>query len=430
MRAVVELSLATLAMASMATMELDPPDPWHQLTVGVATHGHLLKQWIAQQSGESDLVVIAEHGPLGNGVELGQSVSADQLVLSIPPSAVMSVDSAFLAVGYGAALGRLAGRQILDSTGVLALHLIKERLAGAHSKFAPYIAMLPEEPHSIPSWTSDELAMLTGTSAAEYFTRQVQPRVEEFQLKMQQAAEWEPKLLAFQRVILNWAWAIVATRAYEFPHHSDLFTAPSPHLVPLADLVNHQSDRSTLLLRNSGVYELQVNNFSTRGEPLWQSYSNDAARCDAHWLIDYGFLPNVSAADPVARCIPLELQLPDTLADWKLSLLEHVGRHFVIQQDGAVSDDAAYALRVLLANSPEDVISAESPFGSMLEDASAATQLQNAMRAMLNRIHKSTRVPSEMSSRSALAIELRKREENLLERALAKLDMMRKRVLA
>ena len=72
------------------------------------------------------------------------------------------------------------------------------------------------------------------------------------------------------------------------------------------------------------------------GEPLWQSYSNEAARCDAHWLIDYGFLPNVSAADPVARCIPLELQLPDTLADWKLSLLESVGRHFVIQQDGAV----------------------------------------------------------------------------------------------
>ena len=204
-----------------------------------------------------------------------------QLVLSIPPSAVMSVDSAFLAVGYGAALNRLAGRQILDSTGVLALHLVKERLAGAHSKFAPYIAMLPQEPHSIPSWTADELAMLTGTSAAEYFTRQIQPRVEEFQLTMQQAAEWEPKLLAFQRVILDWAWAIVATRAYEFPHHSDLFTSPSLHLVPLADMVrhtalkvaseasgwqvNHQSDRSTLLQRDSGVYELHVENFSTRG---------------------------------------------------------------------------------------------------------------------------------------------------------------------
>ena len=51
MRAVVALSLATLAMASMATTEVDPPDPWHQLTVGVATHGHLLKQWIAQQAG-------------------------------------------------------------------------------------------------------------------------------------------------------------------------------------------------------------------------------------------------------------------------------------------------------------------------------------------------------------------------------------------
>merc|ERR1711959_605524 len=102
--------------------------------------------------------------------------------------------------------------------------------------------MLPETYQTVLHWSEQQRQMLTGTAALAYWEQAVKPRWESFLNSMRDAYEWYPKVFGFTEEGLKWAFSTLATRAWEFPHSKDLETLlgrRSPHLLPLADMVNH-----------------------------------------------------------------------------------------------------------------------------------------------------------------------------------------------
>eukprot|EP00658_Telonema_sp_P-2_P033867 TRINITY_DN24772_c0_g1_i1.p1 TRINITY_DN24772_c0_g1~~TRINITY_DN24772_c0_g1_i1.p1 ORF type:complete len:264 (-),score=49.88 TRINITY_DN24772_c0_g1_i1:122-913(-) len=259
---------------------------------------------------------------------------------------------------------------------------------------------------------------------------------------MQESYEWYPKLFGYTKPALDWAYGTISTRAWDFEHASGLVPLlgeTSPHLIPLADMVNHEAGAAVLTKTLKGDFKLVAERALGRGAVVLQSYDPGRVRCDAHWVADYAFVPNRTTFRSPASCMPLGLNLNEGLSAWKADLLADRPVHRATLMGNGLPDAAtAQMLRIALAQLPEDVLGEGVEFGTSPEDLAVVTLLKRAAVSMLGRLeavsvdHDVARLEGSVNgtvtlgAAEVLALTYRVREKLLLELSLETLKRLGK----
>ena len=174
-----ELFALVLAIATLASAAADPAVNSGGLTPDLA-------KWLSQR--ESPAKISAKIAQdvvpgMGFGLKAEEAVVANETLMEVPASALLSMKTA--------SEGKLKGvveellRSNCSANSVLALHLLHERSLGESSAFHPYIESLPRTFDLPLAWSAEELEELNGT--------QLLPRV--LQQKQAIRAEYEQVVL-------------------------------------------------------------------------------------------------------------------------------------------------------------------------------------------------------------------------------------------
>ena len=258
--------------------------------------------------------------------------------------------------GVGRTSMRFAGGFEAWDGNTLVVFLAHERLRGAASNWAPYLASLPATFGTLPPYVLAAAAI--GGSAAE--AQDAMNAAEAFAgssleaVTRREAAKW----LYFARLVaaafvdhagteaaralraVLWAKAVVATRAVHL-------NGMGRCLVPFWDLVNHgpYTAKREVIEDERFVY---VRDGEAGGAELLHDYqlgSQTGGACAWDWLVTFGFVPRAAQHPPVA-CAIIRIR----------------GRAYELPAEQAAlarldGDDVRCALEgALLALSPEDVL--------------------------------------------------------------------------
>jgi len=234
-----------------------------------------------------------------------RAFGGDQLVMNIPESSFLSLD----VVKNDRELASLYQNPMLSSmpSMMLSLVLLRERLRGDSSPFAPYIAMFPKE-FSIPMFFEpDELDALEPSHVQELAVRRARNHARQYcQLRALLASRAVQSIpaRAFTFEAFSWAVGVVMTRQNMVPSrvHDN---AVLPALVPAWDMMNHCSgpgstsfDEDSRSVIFHSIRSLRV------GDPITMFYG---PRSNASLLMYSGFVHAGNAHD----FVPLSLQISD-----------------------------------------------------------------------------------------------------------------------
>lgn len=296
------------------------------------------------------------------------------MVMQIPDAAVMSTATAVACPLLQPVLQTQPVLQRIPSL-LLALHLLVEKLRGTGSRFAPYIAVLPDL-YDVPLYYSAR-AMRT-LCASRHFpeaARLLRSCARNYLLAVGVAKR---HTLPFPASAVTWAqfrWAVatVMTRQNPLP---DMRPDAPPRLalVPLFDMVNHAPARMTADFDvEHGALLLYAHRAFGAGEEVTMCYGE---RPSHQMLIHAGFLPNHVPHDWLT--LPMRLPRPDPLLRLRVSLLQrHCGTD-VLAPDAAAAGDAEQPLVLHVK-----VRGSTCRPGSHGSDARDANEAAAALRATL-----------------------------------------------
>ncbi|KAJ8614485.1 hypothetical protein CTAYLR_000877 [Chrysophaeum taylorii] len=261
-----------------------------------------LLPWFVSAGGEARGVEIADFGEIGRGLRCTVDIAARESVLRVPEDIVLS----------GVSARRLLGIEARDEDAIAVL-LLAERARGERSRWAPYLAALPEEVATLKSLDDDELAWLQDERLA---ARGRQSR----EALLAAAARVAPLLRRAVRDACDddacveryasarayaWARGIIDSRALTF--------RGARYLVPVADLVNYgPHPRAADREYDAGSFFLEYHRFEggslrtfadrpcAKGEQLVEDYGDNS---NLVYLEHHGFVPSANPFD----CVRLEL---------------------------------------------------------------------------------------------------------------------------
>ena len=122
------------------------------------SHSNLKSPCVEQGTDFQSPVEIGET-EFGRGLLLKRDVPKDSVLLFVPESKALSLDSCAMAPSHKQALQSAIAEQENKHV-LLAAALVFERSLGAASAFAPYISALPSEsPRNLFSWSRDQLEL-------------------------------------------------------------------------------------------------------------------------------------------------------------------------------------------------------------------------------------------------------------------------------
>jgi len=192
-----------------------------------------------------------------------------------------------------------------------------------------------------------------------------------------------------------------------------------------------------------GYYHFRLNHPALPEEPLLQSYDDggtpgiEGAKCDHHWLSDYGFLPGPESPDEAATCVPLSIRLPlDSMPPWKQGLLHQsglLGMQTSILEDGEPSNATMALLRAALLDAvrPDSVTEIWHQHEALLE-MQVLNQLARLIKMLLKEhphdIDKDVAAlqNGQLTTNRRLALRYRIREKRNLEAALKRISEKKK----
>lgn len=134
----------------------------------------MLLEWARKQGADVSKVSI-QSGEFGNGLVVNEPAAAGDVLLRIPYEAALSPDSAKNSSLYGEAMRDLERRGAWPLV-LVVLQLLREREAGAESKWAPYIQALPASYNTLLHWSKEELSLSEGTAALLVWEQHTLPR--------------------------------------------------------------------------------------------------------------------------------------------------------------------------------------------------------------------------------------------------------------
>ena len=408
----------------------------------VATQGVVLLEWAQREGADVSKVSIAA-GEFGNSLIVNEATAADELLLHIPYEVAMSPDSAKNSSLYGEAMRDLE-RRGASSLVLVVLHLLREREAGAQSRWSPYIQALPAKYNTLLDFSEEELSLLDGTIAHRYWVQNTLPRYQAVRdFVFNTAHAWHPKLFKYKEEYLKWAFSTVISRAWEF--------GGEVQLVPVADMANHRSQETNLVRQHSGGFRdggfrFKLERDHQQGEQFFQSYDDGSlpgtggAKCDHQLLADYGFLPKVF------QCLPLAIRITlEKMPVWKRRVFQETGllqQQTTILSDGTPSNVTLAVARLALLDDENSIEGWEEDHGrlqrgpiSPMNEVQTLGLLTKMIKSLANRksVEKDEAAlqdpaSAQMSTNRRLALLYRLRQQKGLELALARLREMKGRV--
>ena len=447
MRGVARIVLCALICTTATSYK----GPFGDEAFGVATQGTVLLEWARKQGADVSKVSI-QSGEFGNGLVVNEPAAAGDVLLRIPYEAALSPDSAKNSSLYGEAMRDLERRGAWPLV-LVVLQLLREREAGAESKWAPYIQALPASYNTLLHWSKEELSLLDGTAALLVWEQHTLPRYQALKdFVYQTAHSWHPKLFKYKEEYLQWAFSTVISRAWEFGREVQL--------VPVADMANHRAQEPNLVRQHTGGFRDGAFTFRLgKGYPLaggefFQSYDDGSlpgtggAKCDHQFLADYGFLPAAGL-----QCVPLAIRIPlEELPAWKRRVYEGTGllrKQTTILRDGTPSNVTMAVARLAFleeegliegweedpegrlerggAISPMNEVQTLGFLTKMIKQlvGEGAWQLMESDEALLG----DPASAAAMSTNRRLALQYRVRQQRGLEQALVRLKEMNAKVV-
>ena len=392
---------------------------------------------------------------MGFGLELRSDLTQGKPIIRVPRSAIMNVASAINpSLDYGRAIQQLMIEADIGDVGAVSLHLLSERKKGPASQWSAYINTLPTVYNTLEWWSTEQLELLMGTAAYDYYIQSSQTKYRRFQATMIHAKGRYPHLFnTFDEDELLWAFTSVSSRAFLLSHQgpfSSNATAAlggalqSCTLVPLIDLVNHASGLLAPAANKHGHVVIKAPADMRTGETAWISYHCGAAchYCDANWLVDFGFFPSMGLSNlpEPPDCVNLGLKFDwNQLEAWKREILGEAPEYPHVLLPNAMPDaTTVQVLRALTVRSPDMLLPEGVEFGSSDEDLHAVGLLKGAIESKLaNLQHFSiaddnkaleNSIEAKMEHIESVALQYRVREKRLLEACLSRLNAIRKRL--
>lgn len=122
-------------------------------------------QWFTKQGGSvSSSVEIVDYGRgMGRGAQATSSIDADEQLFAIPRDLVLSTSTASLPAKLAPEEWSAANKGWCG----LILSMQYEASLGTHSRWHPYLQLLPTQFDSLMHWTSEELQELQGSTVVE-----------------------------------------------------------------------------------------------------------------------------------------------------------------------------------------------------------------------------------------------------------------------
>jgi len=207
----------------------------------------------------------------------------------------------------------------------LSMCVLRERLLGSWSKFAPYLDIIPQE-FSTPLWFSpDEVVTLKGSPVLDKVTSRIRGHARQYchlynVIKSGAVPSIPPTQFTFE--LFRWAVSVVMTRQNMIPTSTG---GESLALIPLWDMINHSQGEYTTqydLARDQVEFFAMTN--TPRDKQILMFYG---PRPNSELLLHAGFVHRGNLHDSVEVKVEVDTQEP--LARVKLLLLEKQGVELV-----------------------------------------------------------------------------------------------------
>ncbi|KAJ8901356.1 hypothetical protein NDN08_007202 [Rhodosorus marinus] len=203
----------------------------------------------------------------------------------------------------------------------LSMCVLRERLLGSQSKFAPYLDIIPQE-FSTPLWFSpDEVVALKGSPVLDKVTNRVRGHARQYchlynVVKSGAVPSIPPTQFTFE--LFRWAVSVVMTRQNMVPTSTG---GESLALIPLWDMINHSQGEYTTqydLARDQVEFFAMTN--TPRDKQILMFYG---PRPNSELLLHAGFVHRENLHDALE--VRIEVDTKEPLARVKLLLLEKQG---------------------------------------------------------------------------------------------------------
>lgn len=357
----------------------------------------------------------------------------------------------------------------------LGLALLRERVAGQHSPFAPYVNLLPSVHEGSPTFFAPEaIRELQYAPLVAQINKRARFLASLFAGKGTltiddgdgYADERHPERRRVEMTIdanaLGWATVSASSRAFRVGESS------TPTMLPVIDVCNHSFDPTASVRARADGVELVTTRHLKAGEPIELSYgelSNDDL------LLDYGFIVENNPFDTVklrwdlklielarevgglatapigamasSSSIPtdasvdsvMNLSLFQKQALARIGLTDGADGELKVRATGDVMDKKALAgLRVLYSTTPAEASrAADAPYGELdaqvvskdVEIKALRTAMALCALALGNfptTVEEDLRVVAAASPQVALAVRFRMEKKKILSSAMARLN--------
>ena len=433
--------------------------------------------WFAAQGGKIHEKVRMVYRPnAGWALEADENISKGEKLVFLPSSLMMSCDDEEVSAPL---------RRVVDSvpselwSSKVGLVLLRERVAGQHSKYAPYINLLPSVHEGSPMfYPPDAIREIQYAPLVAQINKRCRFLVSFFGGKSITVDDGEefvdgvhPNRRRVEMTIdanaLGWASACASSRAFKVRGPTQ-----TPSMLPVIDICNHSFQPSAEVSGTEGGVELVTTRDLRPGEPIELSYGNLS---NDDLLLDYGFIVEDNPHDTVKlrwdlKLIELareigglgtapvgaaaakdgksnagEATLTDsvmTLTDWQKAALQRIGLvddanvELNVLATGQVIDKKALAgLRVLYSRTPSEASrAADAPYGELDADIVSKDTEIKALRTSMSLVALAlgnfpTKLDEDLSLLASaptpqhrLAVRFRAEKKKLLNAAMAKLS--------
>jgi hypothetical protein len=211
------------------------------------------KKWFIDKGGVVNGLDVAEFSGMGRGIQAASDVSADQDVLFIPASMIISANTVKTSDDRD---HKQLYKLFQDEQELITAFILFERAKGDDSFWKPYFDVLPEYIPNLGHCSPEELDGLQHPPFANEVKRTNKKTRAAFQNFLIKTNEFWPSSVTATELDYMWAASIVDSRAFRFKG--------SINLAPFSDMFNY-APHSEARTPNAGNFFLKHHKLTSAG---------------------------------------------------------------------------------------------------------------------------------------------------------------------
>ena len=237
-----------------------------------------LTKWLIEGGASFPNLLLRYYTMDYRGIHAKRRLEEGEIILKVPLDLIMTSEVA-MASKIGQEIEK-SGCNLRSSHSWLAAFLLQEKY-NPMSKFAPYIATLPEHYRNMPVFFDDEeLKMLKGSLTI----KMISDRKISLKSEYDNICKYVPSFADYHYLDFFWSRLAVITRIFGF----EVGNVKTDGLVAMADMLNHKRPNET-----SWTFDNSINSFTItttrrllKGAQIFDSYGR---KCNSRYFVNYGF---------------------------------------------------------------------------------------------------------------------------------------------